>query len=136
MWKSSDRGEWADDSEEAPESDNAGRPRGELLRVRGDASDGGEWIRGDREGVGGRGAAGDVADLSLRVLLRDSSGSFRKTHSRPRLVHLAQGHSRLHLILDSAHACEGRVKHVMCALSHIKTYLTGFSSRAIHASES
>jgi hypothetical protein len=37
-------------------------------------------------------------------LVRDSSGSFWNTHSRPLDVHLAQGYSRLHLIFDSAHA--------------------------------
>lgn len=67
---------------------------------------------GDIGGVGGaersngRGLDFREVALELELLLRDSSGSLRNTHSRPRDVHLAQGYSKLHLILDSAQACE------------------------------
>lgn len=48
-----------------------------------------------------------LSELRLLPRFLDASGSFRKTHSRPRKVHLAHGCCWLHLILDSAQACRG-----------------------------
>jgi hypothetical protein len=38
--------------------------------------------------------------------LREASGSFMKTHSRPRATHLPHGCWRLHLTFDSAQDCQ------------------------------
>jgi hypothetical protein len=123
-----------------PESDKAGRPRdnedGELLHVRDELSEGREgWISGDKGGVGAAGC-GDVnlRDLVLEalLLLRDSPGSFRKTHSRPLDVHLAHGYCRSHLIFESAQACQYIILfNKIISGGNAQTYFTGFLSRAV-----